>query len=274
MSVQNRLFLVAMRSFENVVRLFGHSAYWKVIPRIVETLDVIYDVPVDDKVIKMYCGGEIARTRADRALTAEPDTIEWINSFDPDDVFLDIGANVGVFTLYATHIRGIRTISIEPSASNYFALIRNLRLNNVGHIAYPICAALSDETGVSEILFHDVSTLIGGSGVMTANGDRGSVGWDNTVPMIHGFCIKADDLIETLKLPCPQHLKMDIIGTQKAVVDGAQNLLKDPRLKSAMLEFPDDAIQSEAVNTMMKNCGFIEDDRFKHCRLNFFFKRP
>ena len=34
-------------------------------------------------------------------LTKEPGTIAWIEGFTEDDVFWDVGANVGLYSLYA-----------------------------------------------------------------------------------------------------------------------------------------------------------------------------
>ena len=42
-------------------------------------------------------------------LTKEPDTINWIDNFNQNDTFFDIGANVGVFTCYAAS-KNIKTI--------------------------------------------------------------------------------------------------------------------------------------------------------------------
>ena len=41
------------------------------------------------------------KNRVDRILSKEPETIEWINSFENDSIFFDIGANIGIYTLYS-----------------------------------------------------------------------------------------------------------------------------------------------------------------------------
>src|SRR5205085_3938730 len=45
--------------------------------------------------------GKTSAGRAVTMLTRQPATIEWINAFEPGSVFWDIGASVGVFSLYA-----------------------------------------------------------------------------------------------------------------------------------------------------------------------------
>jgi FkbM family methyltransferase len=49
----------------------------------------------------------------------------------PDDLFLDIGANVGGYTILASAVAGSRTMAFEPVPATYHRLLRNLRLNHV-----------------------------------------------------------------------------------------------------------------------------------------------
>ena len=78
--------------------------------------------------------------RAKTMLTKEPETLEWIESFDQDDVLWDIGANVGIFSLYASLI-GNRVLAFEPAPGNYYLLSRNIEINDFDEkiSAYCIC---------------------------------------------------------------------------------------------------------------------------------------
>ena len=51
--------------------------------------------------------------RAATMLTKQPATIEWIDRFQPGSVFWDIGANVGVYTLYAALRGDTRVVAFE-----------------------------------------------------------------------------------------------------------------------------------------------------------------
>ena len=62
----------------------------------------------------------------------EPETIEWIDNFekDKDIIFWDIGANLGIYSIYAASIyKKIKVISFEPSTSNLRILSRNIYIN-------------------------------------------------------------------------------------------------------------------------------------------------
>jgi FkbM family methyltransferase len=65
----------------------------------------------------------------------------------PEDTFLDIGANIGIYTLLAaTKLSRGRVYSFEPLPKNYDRLKENLELNHFQQVeAYPI--AISHQTG-------------------------------------------------------------------------------------------------------------------------------
>jgi len=65
-------------------------------------------------------------------------------------VFVDIGANIGVFTLSASKIRDVFVFAFEPSPRELQRLYRNLALNFVNNVVvYPM--ALGFETGELEL---------------------------------------------------------------------------------------------------------------------------
>ncbi len=68
--------------------------------------------------------------RAERLYINEPKTLEWISQFQPSDILFDIGANVGMYSIWAAVTRDISVISIEPESQNYAVLNKNILLNN------------------------------------------------------------------------------------------------------------------------------------------------
>src|SRR5436305_382256 len=69
--------------------------------------------------------------RVDSIRTKEPWTLEWIATFAPGDTLLDVGANVGMYTIWASVTRQARVFAFEPEAQNYALLNRNIQLNDV-----------------------------------------------------------------------------------------------------------------------------------------------
>ncbi|MBL4690679.1 MAG: FkbM family methyltransferase [Rhodospirillales bacterium] len=77
--------------------------------------------------------------RAETIKVKEPVTIEWIGSFNKSDTLVDVGANVGMYTLIAAVTRGVRVFAFEPEAQNYSLLIKNILRNQLSDlvIAWP-----------------------------------------------------------------------------------------------------------------------------------------
>ena len=90
------------------------------------------------------------KNRVDRILSKEPETINWIKNFPKDSVFFDVGANIGIYTLFAL-FKGHEVIAIEPEAHNFCLLNRNIMINNFNDkaICYPV--ALNDKLTISKL---------------------------------------------------------------------------------------------------------------------------
>ena len=73
--------------------------------------------------------GSTSEFRVRTLFTKEPETIEWIKSFSKSDVFLDVGANIGIYSLYASIVHGLKVIAVEPMISNFYLLSLNLERN-------------------------------------------------------------------------------------------------------------------------------------------------
>ena len=72
--------------------------------------------------------------RINTFFTKEPETLAWIDNFEGDNkiTFWDIGANIGIYSIYAalSH-KNIQIISFEPSTSNLRVLSQNISKNNL-----------------------------------------------------------------------------------------------------------------------------------------------
>ena len=65
-----------------------------------------------------------------------------------DDLFVDIGANVGSYSILASGAVGARTISVEPVPFAYHRLLDNVYLNNIANKVTALNIALGQEAGV------------------------------------------------------------------------------------------------------------------------------
>src|SRR5262245_49937280 len=89
--------------------------------------------------------------RVQSLLTKEPSTIEWLNAIAADEVLLDCGANVGMYTVFAAVVRQARVYAFEPESQNYALLCRNIVGNDLSARVMAWPCALSDETKFDRI---------------------------------------------------------------------------------------------------------------------------
>lgn len=160
--------------------------------------------------------------RARTAETKEPDTLDWIDRYGgAGKVFYDIGANIGLYTLYALLRHPKMAVeAFEPYAPNREALLRNLSLNK-GRAAAAHSYALSDQAGF---------------GTLHLNGsERGATAQLDASR--HGTCrMKTLDGCVEEGLPIPTMLKIDVDGHEAAVLRGASQLLRHPRVETVLVE--------------------------------------
>lgn len=164
----------------------------------------------------------------------EPWTLEWIDGFAEDEVLADVGANVGMYTVWAAATRKARVFAFEPEAQNYALLNRNLMLNGLSERATAYCLGLSDTAGLS--VLHMADLRVGGS--CHALGEALDFKLE---PLAARFAqgaaaMRLDDLVAAGSIPVPAHIKIDVDGFEHKVVAGACVTLADPGVKSLLIE--------------------------------------
>lgn len=167
----------------------------------------------------------------------EPSTVQWIERWmRGGDVFYDVGANVGAYSLVAAkaHDGKVRVFAFEPSFANYAQLCRNIMLNDCGDSVFALPVALSDRTVLGTFNYRDVQT----GGALHAFGDAldsmGQPFRPRYTQQLLSF--RLDDLIAQFGLPGPNHLKVDVDGIEPAVFAGTAATLRDPALRTVLVE--------------------------------------
>ena len=89
--------------------------------------------------------------RARAIMTKEPGSLEWIDSMVPGSVFWDIGANIGVLTLYAAMRGDLKVWAFEPAAVNYYNLVANCELNGLERRVRCLRLGFSDTSGIMDL---------------------------------------------------------------------------------------------------------------------------
>jgi FkbM family methyltransferase len=194
------------------------------------------------------------RWRAESLFSKEPVTIDWMSRLGAAAVLADVGANVGMYSIWAAKVGGARVFSFEPEAQNYALLNRNIALNGLGDRVTAFCLGLSDRSGYSEL---HLSGLVAGASNHSV-GERVNFRLEPMQPAFSQGCVTAtlDSLVAAGALPQPTHLKVDVDGLEYKVAAGAARTLRDERLRSVLIELNPSLEQHRALVTELEGLGF------------------
>lgn len=103
---------------------------------------------------------DLSQYRLDTFSTKEPETLDWIDSLAEGSVLWDIGANIGLYSIYAAKARNCRVYAFEPSVFNLELLAKNIFLNGLQNRITIVPIALSDSLAVNT--FRMSNTELGG----------------------------------------------------------------------------------------------------------------
>ena len=190
----------------------------------------------------------------------EPETIEWIDSFEFSDkkiIFWDIGANLGLYSIYAAikHEK-IKVVSFEPSTSNLRVLSRNISINNLQDKIIINQLPLSNKpfnfSHFRESQFGEGES--NNSFNSETNFEGKYLNSENSYKLL-GTSINA--LLDQKILEIPNYIKIDVDGLEHFILEGASSYLKNTKIKSLQIELNENYIdQFETVKKIMKDNGF------------------
>ena len=196
----------------------------------------------------------MTKWRVDSFFTKEPDTIRWISCMTDEEILLDVGANVGMYTIMASVGRGLKVFAFEPESQNYSLLNRNIYLNGVSDLVTAYCAGLSDHSGLDKFYLSNFS--LGGS--CHAVGESLDF---NLIPQqadyVQGCTVYTlDEMIESNAIPVPTHIKIDVDGFEHKVITGMQKTLTKPEVKSVLIELNPHLEEHRGLFQKMEELGY------------------
>jgi FkbM family methyltransferase len=214
-------------------------------------------VAAGDKELRYFVPNKTCLWRVTTLNEKEPHTIAWLKSMPEGAVYLDVGANVGMYAVYAGVMRGARVFAFEPEAQNYAVLCRNLLLNDLNGRALAWCAALMDETKFDKLYLSDTS--IGGSchsfGVQVDAHLRPA-----EFKYAQGCTATTiDAMVAGGLIDVPHYIKIDVDGFEHKVIAGARETLRDPAVRSLIIELNSNLAEHRAVFGTLEAAGFRHD---------------
>ncbi|HLD27273.1 MAG TPA: FkbM family methyltransferase [Patescibacteria group bacterium] len=216
---------------------------------------------IDDSTVnfKMDVETEFEEHRFKTLFSKEPETISWIKElFRPNEILFDVGANIGVYSLYAGALYKdkIKVYAFEPAYHNFQKLCQNILINQFNEDILPYGVALSGKTGFS--IFDLVSDISGSANHAVLADQTPSVN-GNLVLKQGVFTVTLDDLVNKFGFTCPNHFKLDVDGQEDEVIAGAREVLNNQQLKTAMIEVTDKNSLNKKIREIMFKAGFKTD---------------
>lgn len=182
-----------------------------------------------DRVVEWINGSKFFARRGETGLTGNiysglaefEDMAFLLHYLRKGDLFVDVGANSGAYTILACSSVGARGYAFEPIPATFARLVANVRLNNLEE------RAKCFNIGVGK-----------GEGRLTFTGELDTV---NHV-LAHGeisankIDVKISPLDSILNGDCPLLMKIDVEGFEFPVLEGGRETLKNPALNSVIIE--------------------------------------
>lgn len=154
-----------------------------------------------------------------RGLMSESEVVESVlEEVEPEDVFYDVGANVGMYTCFVSQ-KVNTSVAFEPHPENRMRLRENIELNGLEN-AVVRQEALSDEDGKTHLAIHGADVAGEGTHSLATEEDGTTVEIETA---------RADSLVNTGSCPSPDVVKIDVEGAELSVLQGMKNSLEDCR---------------------------------------------
>lgn len=186
---------------------------------------------------------------------------DFINEIGHDDVVYDIGANTGLYTLFAAKAYPDgEVIAFEPYPPNLDLLKQDVARNQLQNVEI-VDVALSDSVGNIEFSQPDEDDVGYGSSSIETNESEATI----EVPTTTG-----DRLIADGEIPTPNVVKIDVEGSEPLVLEGLEKALSAPDCRTVYCEVhlpagdhrpsvEDFGSSPEDIESRLKEFGFTVD---------------
>lgn len=170
--------------------------------------------------------------RASTAETKEPETLNWIDQyFRPGEIFFDVGANIGLYSLYAaiTQPAG-KVFAFEPAVRNAAQLAINIHENSLRNVT--LCNyAIGAHSGLSTFYLNSLE-----AGMSMHSLDCRDLDAFGRTPIAAQsvFCATIDEVV--CAVGAPSMIKIDVDGRELDIVIGAEKTLRSGIVQTILIE--------------------------------------
>lgn len=179
---------------------------------------------------RFRCENYTEFARCLKMFVKEPGTCEWIASrVGPGDVFYDIGANIGVYTVLAARRVGPsgKVFAFEPHSATFARLLETISINGLSGIVTACNCALHEQQGFFPFSYFSPETGTSQSQLNArASVPEGSI---SSAVVELKFSVSLDSLIATGSFAPADHVKIDVDGNELMILKGMAGFLSGHR---------------------------------------------
>jgi len=181
----------------------------------------------------------------------EPKVTKWVNSsLKPGDVFVDVGAHVGYYTLLAAKLVGEsgKVVAVEPNPPTIVRLEKDIALNPFKNIIVQKVACTDKETTLK--FYQAPLENTGESSMNKGNAHQGS---EISVPGV-----PLDKIVQDLGIKRVDMVKIDVEGAEMMVLGGMTNIISTYHPKFD-IELKDDLLKNMGSSLEAAKALFIKN---------------
>jgi len=169
-----------------------------------------------------------------------------LHAHKPDYIFVDVGSNMGSYSILASAVIGSRSIAFEPNNEAYLKLIRQAKINNITHLISVKNIALGEKK--EQIFFtnsRNELNRVAIPGLDTNDLER----------------VKSSTLDSELDIKNYFIMKIDVEGFEMNVLKGGKHILKSKNLLALIIEINGFnkfyGIDEKDIHTLLLKYGFF-----------------
>lgn len=210
-----------------LTRLFGRRTGARAAAHASALLAPIVEANTPRGRLRFRCASAMAARHAADFIRHEPETRHWIDEhIQAGEHLWDVGANVGLYTLYAALRDDVTVTAFEPVAATFAQLTENIALSGASERVVPLCVALSSRSGVAPLYLASTEP---GAAMHSLGAPENVKGRFDPVRKQQVPAFRGDDLLKQLRICAPQHVKIDVDGHELSVLEGFGSLLDQIR---------------------------------------------
>jgi FkbM family methyltransferase len=172
-----------------------------------------------------------------------PDMGFLIHFLRPNDLFVDVGANVGSWTVLASGLCRARTVAVEADPRTAEFLRRNIEANGIGELVSVETVAVGDRDGFIRFTV--------GRDTMNRIAEAGDASVQE-VPVRR---------LDALLSDVPTFLKLDVEGHEEAVIRGAAGFLHERKLMAVSTELCSPGVEAALTQAGLRRAWYDPDAR-------------